>query len=180
MTGALPLALSIALVSLPTPAAPDTADRLRPLHFLIGTWATADSFVAGQSSRVERGVRRCALTLQRTYIECVTTAPKRDGASREYRFYFTWDESRKEHTLLQFWSDYPGYSQSSLRPAADGRSWDVRNITPVVRDGIERRSWATITIDSPDRFVWRGRANTSDQPPDRWDFVFQEVSTRMP
>ena len=172
------LAYALAATLLAHQPLPDTLDRLRPLRALIGTWATADSFGTNDGSWIEHGVRRCAPALEDAYIECVTTAPRRDGKPRAYRFFFTWDAARRGYTLLQFWSDYPGYSQMSLTIAPDGRSWDLRNITPVVRDGIERRNWHTITLESPDRLVWSGRANTSDQPPDRWTPVFREISTR--
>lgn len=33
-------------------------------------------------------------------------------------------------------------------------------------------------FEAPDRMIWTGRANLSDEPPDVWRQAFREVSTR--
>ncbi len=154
--------------------------RLQPLSALVGTWDTEDRYETATGPGVERGQRTCAPALKGRYLECVTIAPRRAGGEREYRFYFSWDERRGTIVLLQFWSDVSGFSVTTVTPAKEGLSFDLREAPHVAADGRERRSWGTLTVESPDVLVWSGRANVSSDPPDLWRPVFREVSRRRP
>jgi len=162
-----------------TAASAQSLDRnLTPLAALIGVWDTEDSYESASGAGVERGVRTCAPAFKGKYIECITIAPRRGGGEREYRFSFSWDEQRKVFTLVQMWSDYPGLSVTTVTPAADGRSFDLRTPPTIGANGTERRSWGALVFESPNQLVWTGRANVSSDPPDLWKPVFREVSRR--
>jgi len=155
-------------------------ERLKPLAALVGVWDTEDRYETSTGPGVERGIRTCRPVLMGRHIECITSAPRRAGGQREYRFYFSWDEQRRALILLQFWSDVAGFSVTTITPAPDGASLDLRGAPQLLPDGRERRSWGTLTFESPGRLVWTGRANMSSDPPDLWRPVFREVSTKRP
>jgi hypothetical protein len=164
-----------------TVSSPPLDDRLRPLAALIGVWDTEDRYETSTGPGVERGIRTCRPVLMGRHIECVTSAPRRAGGEREYRFYFSWDEQRRSLILLQFWSDVAGFSVTTIRPTpGGGDSLDLRGAPQLLSDGRERRSWGTMTFESSGRLVWTGRANVSSEPLDAWRPVFREVSTKRP
>jgi hypothetical protein len=182
----MPRRLAVAAISLatlllvPSSSAGGQAlePRLHPLSPLVGVWDTEDHYETPTGPGVERGQRTCAPALKGRYLACVTTAPRRSGGEREYRFYFSWDERQSTITLLQLWSDVSGFSVTTVAQSKDGRSFDLRGAPQVTADGLERRSWGTLTIESPDLLVWSGRANVSSETPDQWRPVFREVSRR--
>jgi len=155
-------------------------ERLKPLAALVGVWDTEDRYETSSGTGVERGIRTCRPVLMGRHIECVTHAPRRAGGEREYRFYFSYDEQRRSLILLQFWSDVAGFSVTTITPAPDAASLDLRAAPQLLPDGRERRSRGTLTFESPGRLVWTGQANMSSDPPDLWRAVFREVSTRRP
>lgn len=153
-------------------------ESIRPLAPILGMWDTEDQFETATGPGVERGQRTCQAALKGRYVECVTTAPRRAGGEREYRFLFGWDDHGRTIVLLQLWSDVSGFSVTTVTPAADGRSFDLRGQPQVAANGHERRAWGTLTIESADQIVWTGRANVSTDPPDIWRPVFREVWRR--
>ncbi|NOT08558.1 MAG: hypothetical protein HOP28_10180 [Gemmatimonadales bacterium] len=150
--------------------------RLAPL---IGTWDTEDIYrPESPTPSIERGVRRCAYALGDRYIECVTMATNARGLGREYRFYITWDPERGRYTMLSIWSNVGGLQLTTFAIDSTGREWDIRGTAPYVENGIERRTWSTLTFAAPDSIVWLGRYNLSSDSPTSWPVSFRETWRR--
>lgn len=159
-------------------ASASAQDRMALLRPLVGEWETADTYETTSGPFMERGIRRCHEALKGSYIECVSATTRRDGVPREYRWLFSWDTTKQAYTLVQFWSDVSGHSVTTMTPDTTGRVWDLRSATPAAAGRPERRSWGTLEFVGATEIVWVGRANSADEPPDRWSHVFREVATR--
>ena len=163
-----------------TPAPEPTAEeRVRRLAAIVGTWDTVDTYRPDSPKPiVEHGVRRCGFALRDRYIECITLGTNAAGRQREYRFYLTWDGDRGRYTMLSFWSNTGGMDLNAFTLDETATVWDIRDTAPWVEDGVETRAWSTLRFESPDKILWEGRSNSSNDPPTSWPVSFRETWQR--
>jgi hypothetical protein len=154
-------------------------ERLQLLAPLVGTWDTEDTYRPDSAKpAVERGVRRCAFAVADRYVECITRGTNAAGRTREYRFYLTWDPDRGRYTMLSFWSNVGNMSLTTFTIDSTGKVWDIRGTAPYVENGVESRTWSTLTIVAPDAIEWVGRINRSTDAPTSWPVTFRETWKR--
>lgn len=176
----IPTLLVFSLVAVSPEASTQTVqERLKALAPLVGTWDTEDVYRPDSPTpSVERGVRRCVFAVANRYVQCITEGTNAAGRTREYRFYLTWDDDRGRYTFLSFWSNVGNMSLTTFTIDATGKVWDIRSTTPYVENGVETRSWSTLTFVTTDTIEWVGRSNVSSDPPTSWPVVFRETWKR--
>ena len=167
-------------VAVPVRAQPTTADPMRPLSVLIGTWDTEDVYrpISGAEIR-EIGVRTCSLVLLDRYVECVTRGRNpASGREREYRWYINFNRETNRYDIVGIFSNYTGKVTHTARIDSTGRVWNIRTPSSFTDAGLEQWSWAQLVFDGPDRAVWTGYRNLETNAPTEWSVSTRETWVR--
>lgn len=155
------------------------AEPLRRLSYLVGTWDVQDEYQPADGPAIrESGVRVCTFIMQDTYIECRTTAQGASGRRREYRWFINYNGETRRYEFVALFSNVAIKDVKSFRTDETGRTWNIRNGTTSVDDGVERWHWATLAFDGDDRAVWTGYRNAETDPPQTWVRTSRETWVR--
>lgn len=147
-----------------------TAQSIKELDFLLGTWDLHEVIFAGTDREyVETGVRECSYYLGNSYIKCESNAIRK-GKERSYTFLFNYDEPESRFRLLKLSSDYSFLGIKSWKIDSD--------LQTVLEEDLTGELFiSNISIADKNKLIWRGWEPKNGKDP-QLELIFTEVATR--
>jgi len=153
-----------------------SAQNIKDLDFLIGTWEVEETIYPGTDKEYkEKGIRTCSYFLNDAFIKCeAITIVSTSGKERHYGYYITWNHMDGFFQAVSLAHDFPrpGIHQWYL----DKEKKIITFVTPknVLGDRFIR---GTISYENPKQLIWQGWWSKYNEDKD-WEQIFRDVATR--